>query len=166
MTYRLLLDENVEHELVNRLSADGHDVIHVDGVAALGKGTADAEIARYSRETGRLVVTYDDDFVLGLDESAARGVLYVADSTLGGSELASANNRMSAQFPSRRCVESSISTDGDSRASPHPERATGSVLVRAAREVDCTAVGVERRARARTDRHEHPDPEPSCAALP
>lgn len=69
MTYRLLLDENVEHDVLELLTRRGHDVEHVDFVPNLGKGATDPEIGAYSRTEDRLVVTYDDDFVLALDES-------------------------------------------------------------------------------------------------
>ena len=45
MAYRLILDENVEHEVFHRLENYGHDVEHVDFVPDLGKGTADHPIA-------------------------------------------------------------------------------------------------------------------------
>lgn len=48
MGYRLLLDEDIEHEVLQRLTADGHGVEHVDSVSRLGKGTSDETIARYS----------------------------------------------------------------------------------------------------------------------
>ena len=40
MVYRLILNENVEHEVFHRLDNYGHDVEHVDFVPELGKGTA------------------------------------------------------------------------------------------------------------------------------
>jgi hypothetical protein len=55
MVYRLVLDENVEHEVVyHRLANYGHDVTHVDFVSDLGKGVDDQSIADYSpeRQTG------------------------------------------------------------------------------------------------------------------
>ena len=48
MGYRLLLDEDIEHEVLQRLTADGHDVEHVDSVSRLGKGTSDETIATRS----------------------------------------------------------------------------------------------------------------------
>jgi len=40
MAYRLLLDENVEHEVHHRLENLGHDVEHVEFAGELGKGRA------------------------------------------------------------------------------------------------------------------------------
>ena len=74
MVYRLILDENVEHDVLHRLDNYGHDVEHVDFVPSLGKGTKDHPIAQYSLETDRLIVTYDDDFVLEIDEDDYRAV--------------------------------------------------------------------------------------------
>jgi predicted nuclease of predicted toxin-antitoxin system len=74
MAYRLVLDENVEHDVYHRLTNYGHDVTHVDFVSTLGKGVDDRSIADYSRETNRVIVTYDDDFALELtDEGYRRG---------------------------------------------------------------------------------------------
>ena len=55
MVYRLILDENVEHEVFHRLDNYGHDVEHVDFVPELGKGTADhLPTRRESRPSGRV----------------------------------------------------------------------------------------------------------------
>lgn len=99
MPYRLLLDENLENDISGRLEDDGHDVVHVDSVPDLGKGTDDESIAAYSTETDRLIVTYDDDFVLDYDGSEYRGVIYVADSTLSAREVAEIVHAMSGAIP-------------------------------------------------------------------
>ena len=57
MVYRLVLDENVEHEVYHRLENHGHDVEHVGFVSNLGKGVTDRSIAKYSRETDQIIVT-------------------------------------------------------------------------------------------------------------
>jgi hypothetical protein len=48
---------------------------HVDFVPDLGKGIGYEPIIRYSLETERLIVTYDDQFVLGVEENDYRAVL-------------------------------------------------------------------------------------------
>lgn len=50
-TYRLILDELVEHEVMHRLDAYGHDVEHVEFVPQLGKGADDRTIGDYSKDT-------------------------------------------------------------------------------------------------------------------
>jgi predicted nuclease of predicted toxin-antitoxin system len=77
MPYRLVLDENVEHDVYHRLENYGHDVEHVDFVPELGKGANDDPIAQYSLNTDRAIVTYDDDFILDIDQDEYRAVLYV-----------------------------------------------------------------------------------------
>lgn len=99
MVYRLLLDENVEHEVYHRLENYGHDVEHVDFVPELGKGTTDRSIARYSDDTGRVIVTYDDDFVLDVAETDYKGTLYVNDATLSVTEVADIVYRVSQIYP-------------------------------------------------------------------
>jgi putative intracellular protease/amidase len=73
-TYRLLLDENIEHEVLDRLVDAGHDVEHVDTVANLGKGAKDTELAGYSVATDRAIVTYDDDFIADVPPTDYRAV--------------------------------------------------------------------------------------------
>lgn len=118
MVYRLLLDENVEHEVYHRLENYGHDVEHVDFISELGKGTDDYPIAEYSHDTGRQIVTYDDDFVLEVDETQYEGTLYVTDSTLSVKDVADITHAVSQQYPNPRSTDSSISVtsgsnDGD-----------------------------------------------------
>lgn len=99
MTYRLILDENVEHEVLHRLENYGHDVKHVDSVSALGKGTDDNPIAQYSLDTDRVIVTYDDDFVLEIDKTEYRAVLYFSDATLPAKQVADVIHTVSQQYP-------------------------------------------------------------------
>jgi|SRR6056297_3264837 len=99
MAYRLILDENVEHEVLHRLENYGHDVEHVDFVPELGKGTADHPIARYSLDTNRVIVTYDDDFVLEVDDGTYRAVLYFDDATLSVKQVADIIHAVSQNYP-------------------------------------------------------------------
>jgi hypothetical protein len=99
MGYRLILDENVEREVFHRLDNYGHDVEHVDFVLELGKGTADHPIAQYSRDTDRVIVTYDDDLVLEVDETAYRAVLYFADARLTVEQVADIVHTVSKNYP-------------------------------------------------------------------
>ncbi|TKX74602.1 hypothetical protein EXE46_07820 [Halorubrum sp. GN11_10-6_MGM] len=99
MTYRLILDENVEHEVLHRLENYGHDAEHVDFVPEFGKETADHPIARYSLDTDRVIVTYDDDFVLEVDEGLYRAVLYFDDATLSVEQVADIIHTVSQNYP-------------------------------------------------------------------
>lgn len=99
MAYRLILDENVEHEVFHRLANYGHNVEHVDFVAELGKGTADHPIARYSLDTDRVIVTYDDDFVLDVDEELYRAVLYFDNAMLSVEQVADIIHAISQNYP-------------------------------------------------------------------
>lgn len=99
MVYRLLLDENVEHEVLHRLRNYGHDVEHTEFLPELGKGTADHPIAQYSQKTDRVIVTYDDDFVLTVSEDKYEAVLYVADAELSVKEVADIVHTVSQHYP-------------------------------------------------------------------
>jgi predicted nuclease of predicted toxin-antitoxin system len=68
-------------------------------VPELGKGTADYPIARYSLDTDRVIVTYDDDFVLEVDEEMYRAVLYFDDATLSVEQVADIIHAVSQNYP-------------------------------------------------------------------
>ena len=103
MGYRLLLDEDIEHEVLQRLTADGHDVEHVDSVSRLGKGTSDETIARYSLDVDRTIVTHDD-FVEDVPPSQYRAVLFFADDTVSAAEIATIIDSMSRLCPHEEVV--------------------------------------------------------------
>lgn len=96
MTYRLVLDENIEHQVLHTLRNFGHDAVHVD---ELRKGQSDLEVGSYSREEDRLIVTYDDDFVHELPESEYRAAIYIDDATVSASQVATGVNEMSNLYP-------------------------------------------------------------------
>ncbi|PSQ04888.1 hypothetical protein BRC95_07600 [Halobacteriales archaeon QS_5_68_33] len=98
MAYRLLLDENLEHEVLDRL--DGrHDVEHVDLAPELGKGSNDEALARYSVETDRAIVTYDDDFIGDVPPDQYRAVLFFEADTLPAADVAAIIDAMSDVYP-------------------------------------------------------------------
>lgn len=97
--YRLLLDEHVDPEVITRLRNRGHDVEHVDFVPALGKGATDSELAAYSNETGRTIVTYDDDFIREVDQNQYRAVLFFENDSVSARELTDIVHAMSEQYP-------------------------------------------------------------------
>jgi arginase family enzyme len=68
---RLLLDENVTWELAAALRQRGHDVLHVRDLGLLG---ADDEVVFAAAiRVGRVVVTYDIDFMSIAHRMAERG---------------------------------------------------------------------------------------------
>ena len=73
---RLLLDEMYPYRLADQLRAEGHDVVAVVELPDL-VGREDAEVARWAREHGRVVVTENvvDYASMGVDEHA--GLLLV-----------------------------------------------------------------------------------------
>jgi hypothetical protein len=99
MSYRLLLDENIEHEVGHRLEHYGHDVVHVDFEPELGKGSTDQSLAAYTRSKDRILVTYDDDFVLSLDSSEFRAAFYLADASLPAETVADIIHEVSKHYP-------------------------------------------------------------------
>ena len=68
MSLALLLDEMVEYEVKHRLENLGHDVVHVTSHNDVGSGDRDRTLAEYSRDSERIVVSYDPDWVEELSE--------------------------------------------------------------------------------------------------
>jgi predicted nuclease of predicted toxin-antitoxin system len=99
MPYRLLLDENVEHEVGHRLENYGHDVVHVDFEPELGKWATEDTLAAYSIAEDRVLVTDDDDFVLTLSENAFNAVLYLSDASLPVDHVADIVHEVTRQYP-------------------------------------------------------------------
>jgi predicted nuclease of predicted toxin-antitoxin system len=77
----------------------GHEVVHIDFAPELGKGTADASIAEYSKADDRVIVTDDDDFVSELDADTFRAVLCFDDVSLSPAEIADIVHRLSEHYP-------------------------------------------------------------------
>jgi predicted nuclease of predicted toxin-antitoxin system len=51
MSYRLLLDENIEYRIVHKLRNYEHDAEHVSDLSTFGKGSTDKELGQYSNQT-------------------------------------------------------------------------------------------------------------------
>jgi hypothetical protein len=79
MGFSLLLDEMTEAGLAEYCRKLGHDVERVVEVSGLGPGSDDGEIIAYAEREGRILVTYDDDFLAGQDALDRIGVLFQAD---------------------------------------------------------------------------------------
>lgn len=74
----------------------GHDVEHVDFI---DKGASDTALAQYPHQEDRILVTYDDDFVVEIDESDYKAVLLFEDQTMSATEVAQIIQRMSDVYP-------------------------------------------------------------------
>lgn len=72
---------------------------HVDFVSELGKGTGDTHILTYARATDRAILTYDDDFVLAVDETELPAVLYIHDARLSVKQVADIVHAVSQHYP-------------------------------------------------------------------
>ena len=73
---KLLLDEMYPRRLAEQLRADGHDVVAVVELAEL-VGGSDAEVTRFARESGRVVVTENVIDYARLDVGEHAGLLLV-----------------------------------------------------------------------------------------
>jgi len=78
MRVRLLLDEDTEKALKEKLEKAGHDVERVVSVDELGAGSDDVEVRDYARETGRFIITYDDHF-LAFDLNSHPGIFFMTN---------------------------------------------------------------------------------------
>jgi hypothetical protein len=99
VTYRLLLDENVEHEVTGRLEALRHDVEHVDSVPEFGKGASDSDLAAFSLTADRTIVMHGDDFVEDVPPEEYRAVLFFEDDTLPAKAVADIVHSMAVVHP-------------------------------------------------------------------
>lgn len=99
MAYRILCDENVELATVNYLEKLGHDVVRVTGVSELSEGDADERLAQYSRETNRLVLTQDDDFLTDVPPTETAGVLAQRDQSLSARQVGDVVDEMATHIP-------------------------------------------------------------------
>lgn len=104
MRVSFLLDENIAAPLADKLEKADHDVERVVDVNELGEGVDDATIRRYAVESGRLIVTSDDDFVQMPTDSHS-GVFYVPDQSLAPHELYHVIQRVIEAFPNREAME-------------------------------------------------------------
>jgi hypothetical protein len=98
MTYRLLLDANIELQVADRLHAAGHDVEHVARTDGLDAASADSTVAAYSARTGRIIITHDDDF-LAFDRDDYEAVFLFEDATISAPECTAIIDRVAAVYP-------------------------------------------------------------------
>jgi len=97
---RVLLDENLEHEVLHRLENYGHECLHVGRSDGLSKGDSDEDLAAVSKQDGRVIVTYDDDFRTEFAESDYHAVLFFPDETLSARNVADAVHEISTHYDS------------------------------------------------------------------
>jgi predicted nuclease of predicted toxin-antitoxin system len=101
MGYRIVADENVEPATRQYLDKLGHDIEWLGDVPELGLGVTDDEIAAYSIETSRIILTQDDDFFTELPIEDSSGVLFQRDQTLTSREVGDIIEEMSQYIPQR-----------------------------------------------------------------
>lgn len=75
MRLRLLLDEDTERELAEKLRHSSHSVERVVEADELGAGATDDAVRAYARRTNRRRITHDDDHIAVPPEEHA-GVFY------------------------------------------------------------------------------------------
>ena len=84
----------------------GHDVERVVTVSELGSGSDDDEIIAYAEREGRILVTYDDDFLAGHDALDRIGVLFQANDRTAPFETANIVDSIADHVDQRQVVES------------------------------------------------------------
>ena len=96
MTYRVLVDENLDPQTALFLRNRDHDAVHVADV--LGSGTKDADIAAHAREHEYVVLTNDRDFT---DPTLNRDltVVLVANNDTPADEIADAIDEIAELVP-------------------------------------------------------------------
>ena len=99
MAVTFLLDENIEHEVLHRLEKYGYDTVHVEREPDLGKGTTDTTLAEFSNAHDRVIVTYDDDFIVDHDHSEYFGVVFFGEDSLSARQVADILHTMADLYP-------------------------------------------------------------------
>lgn len=99
MSYRILCDENIELATVNYLRKLDHDVQRVPEVSTLNEGDPDARLADYSRETDRLVLTQDQDFLDEVAPEETAGILFQTDQHLSGRRAGTIVDEIATYIP-------------------------------------------------------------------
>ena len=89
---RIICDENVRTGIFAILGQEGHDTVRVQDELELGFN--DGDIVDYACETGRVVLTNDDDF-LGMDHC---GVLFVDEQRTPPREVLEAVERVELHY--------------------------------------------------------------------
>ena len=105
MGFSLLLDEMTEASLAEYCRKLGHDVERVVTVSELGSGSDDEIVADAERE-GRILVTFDDDFLAGHDALDRIGVLFQANDRTAPFETANIVDSIADHVDQRQVVES------------------------------------------------------------
>jgi predicted nuclease of predicted toxin-antitoxin system len=95
----LLLDEMVEYEVKHRLENFGHDVVHVTSDNDVGSGDRDRTLAEYSRDSERIVVSYDPDWVEELSEDEFYCAIVIENEWLSAKEVSQIVHSMSKTYP-------------------------------------------------------------------
>jgi len=99
MSYRVLCDENIELATTNYLEKLGHDAVRVTEITELNEDDSDERLARYSRNTDRLVLTQDADFLTEISPTETAGVLAQRDQSLSAREVGDIVDEMSTYLP-------------------------------------------------------------------
>lgn len=97
MPFAVLADEHVERRVATLLSDWGHDVVLV--VDALEPSVDDEVIAAYARETDRLILTSDTDFLTEYGPGDHAGVLFQPDDELRPYRVASIVDEIASHLP-------------------------------------------------------------------
>jgi hypothetical protein len=99
MTFRFILDEQVEPQVQRYLEREGHDTVHVREINELGAGAGadDSEVAMHSMVTGRHILTNDDHFYGELTDDLPT-VFYFPNQRLAAYKLVSIIEIIEQQF--------------------------------------------------------------------
>lgn len=96
MSYRLIVDENLDPATAEPLRARGHDATTV--AEEFGKGENDPDIVGYASETSTLVLTNDTDF-LDRDAIGDVKVLFCPRTSLRPGEIAALVDALAGYVP-------------------------------------------------------------------
>jgi len=111
MSYSILADENIERATVNYLTKLDHDIIRVQDTPELGPSATDSDIVTHANETGRLILSQDDDFFTDIDPKKTAGVLAQRDQQLSAREVGNIVDEMATYLPQEHVVLEYVTAD-------------------------------------------------------
>lgn len=95
----LLADENIETEWIHALQDDGHDVVRVVDVEALGMSATDTSVLAAAAQQHRVLLTADQADFNDPPGAEHAGVIVIADVTRTGGEVSRGIRRIEQAVP-------------------------------------------------------------------
>ena len=95
----LFADENVETEWIQALRDDGHDIVRVVDIDALGVSATDPDVLAVATRESRVLLTADQSDFSNPPAAEHPGIINIADVTRTGGQVRRAVRRIERSVP-------------------------------------------------------------------